>query len=143
MIPDLRAIAYGDGIHLIFGPPPEPTPELTIDYCGPFIYEDGQLKRVLFDGGYITFDANSNNAPEYHFHVTDHLGNVRAVVNENNAIEEVNHYYPYGSLFGESTGLANTVQPYKYSGKELDRMHGLNMFDHGATTATDEIRVES
>ena len=74
----------------------------------------------------------SNNAPEYHFHVTDHLGNVRAVLNENNAIEEINHYYPYGTLFGESTGLSNSTQPYKYTGKELDRMHGLDLHDHGA-----------
>ncbi len=127
-----QVIRDEDGNIIGFGPPPEPTPELTIDYCGPFIYEDGQLKRVLFDGGYITFDENSNNAPEYHFHVTDHLGNVRAVVNVNNAIEEVNHYYPYGTLFGESTGLANSTQPYKYTGKELDRMHGLDLHDHGA-----------
>ena len=113
-----------------YGPPPEPTSELTIDYCGPFIYEDGQLKRVLFDGGYITLDTN--NTPQYHFYITDHLGNIRAVVNENNAIEEINHYYPYGTLFGESTGLANSTQPYKYTGKELDRMHGLDLHDHGA-----------
>ena len=24
------------------------------------------------------------------------------------------------------------VQPYKYNGKELDRMHGLNTYDYGA-----------
>ena len=24
------------------------------------------------------------------------------------------------------------VPPYKYNGKELDRMHGLNTYDHGA-----------
>jgi hypothetical protein len=23
-------------------------------------------------------------------------------------------------------------QPYKYNGKELDKMHGLNTYDHGA-----------
>ncbi len=31
---------------------------------------------------------------------------------------------------GEST--AGGVQPYKYNGKELDRMHGLDLFDYGA-----------
>jgi RHS repeat-associated protein len=35
-----------------------------------------------------------------------------------------------GGLFGEST--AGGVQPYKYNGKELDRMHGLDLFDYGA-----------
>ena len=29
-------------------------------------------------------------------------------------------------------GGATSVQPFKYSGKELDRMHGLNWYDHGA-----------
>ena len=62
----------------------------------------------------------------------DSLSIIGAVVNQNDSIEEINHYYPYGTLFGESTGLANTVQPYKYSGKELDRMHGLDMYDYGA-----------
>jgi len=42
----------------------------------------------------------------------------------------VNHYYPFGGLMGEST--AGGVQPYKYNGKELDRMHGLDLFDYGA-----------
>jgi RHS repeat-associated protein len=42
----------------------------------------------------------------------------------------VNHYYPYGGLFGESTN--DEVQRYKYNGKELDRMHGLNLYDYGA-----------
>ena len=112
-------------------PPPPPRLEIRRDYCGPFIYENNALKRILFNGGYITFYANSNQ-PEYHYYVKDHLGNIRAVINENDSIEEINHYYPYGTLFGESTGLANSVQPYKYSGKELDRMHGLDRFDHGA-----------
>ena len=85
---------------------------------------------MLFDGGHIT--PNTDGTGEFHFFIKDHLGNIRAVVSENNALEEVNHYYPYGSLFGESTGLPNSTQPYKYTGKELDRMHGLDLHDHGA-----------
>ncbi len=44
--------------------------------------------------------------------------------------QQVNHYYPYGGLMGESTG--GDVQRYKYNGKELNRMHGLDWFDYGA-----------
>ena len=105
---------------------------MTRDYCGPFIYENGTLARILFDGGYVTFDAANNNTPEYHFYITDHLGNIRLVQKVDGTIEETNHYYPYGTMFGESTGLANSTQPYKYTGKELDRMHGLDLHDHGA-----------
>ena len=45
-------------------------------------------------------------------------------------VEQVNHYYPYGGLMGESTN--SDAQPYKYNGKELDRHHGLDWYDYGA-----------
>ena len=41
-----------------------------------------------------------------------------------------NKIYEDGALFAESTN--GDVQPYKYNGKELDRMHGLDCYDHGA-----------
>ena len=52
------------------------------------------------------------------------------MVNPDGSSGQVNHYYPFGGLFGESTG--NAVQPYKYNGKELDRTHGLDWYDYGA-----------
>ena len=45
-------------------------------------------------------------------------------------MEQVNHYYPYGGLMGESTN--GDIQRYKYNGKELDRMNGLDWYDYGA-----------
>jgi RHS repeat-associated protein len=47
-------------------------------------------------------------------------------------IEESNHYYPFGMLYGESVGSTNNRQPYKYNGKELQTAHGLNLHDYGA-----------
>ncbi len=44
--------------------------------------------------------------------------------------QQVNHYYPYGGLMGESS--SGDVQPYKYNGKRLDRTHGLDWYDYGA-----------
>ena len=99
----------------------------TIDYVGDKIYEDGVLSRILIEGGYVDY---SGETPIYHTYLTDHQGNVRVVVYENAAVKQVNHYYPYGALFAESTN--GNVQPYKYNGKELDRMHGLDWYDHGA-----------
>ena len=61
---------------------------------------------------------------EYHFYITDHQGNIRVVANQNGEVEQMNHYYPYGGLMGESTG--SDAQPYKYNGKELDRHSGLD-----------------
>ena len=62
--------------------------------------------------------------------VTDHQGNVRVVAGPDGGTEEVSHYYPYGALMGESRSAAN--QPYKYNGKELDRIFGLDWYDYGA-----------
>ena len=102
------------------------------DYCGNFIYEDGALKMLPFDGGYATF--TNSNAPEFHFYIKDHLGNNRVVADANGNTEQVNHYYPFGGLMAESTG---NVQTYKYNGKELDRIHGLDSYDYGARWMSD------
>ena len=96
-------------------------------YCGKMLYENGTLKQILIDGGYITFNGST---PQYHYYLKDHLGNNRVVVNASGTVEQVNHYYPYGGLMGESTN--GDVQRYKYNGKELDRMNGLDWYDYGA-----------
>ena len=62
----------------------------------------------------------------------DHLGNIREVISETGAIEQVTHYYPFGTPFSDGSGTAPDVQPYKYNGKEFDAMHGLNTYDYGA-----------
>ncbi|KXB46393.1 RHS repeat-associated core domain protein [Bacteroidales bacterium KA00344] len=90
------------------------------------IYENGNLKTVLIDGGYITFNGA---APVYHYYLQDHLGNNRVVVQANGTVEQVNHYYPFGGLFDENIG--DDKQPYKYNGKELDLIHGLDWYDYG------------
>ena len=99
----------------------------VIDYCGNCVYENGTLRRILVEGGYIAFDSNSQ--PVYHFYLQDHLGNNRVVANASGQAEQVNHYYPYGGLMAEST--CGDVQRYKYNGKELDRMLGLDWYDYG------------
>ena len=99
------------------------------DYCGNVIYEDLRPipDRILFDGGYVTF---SNKQPVYHFYLTDHQGNVRVVASADGTLEETNHYYPFGALFGESAG--SNRQRYKYNGKELERLLALDWYDYGA-----------
>ena len=101
----------------------------TTDYIGNFIFEDGKLDKYLFDGGYCSFDNNQN--PTFHYYEKDHLGSVRMVVNENGTIEQVNHYYPFGGVYGDLAYNAE-AQRNKYIGKEFDHMHGLDCYDHGA-----------
>ena len=101
---------------------------LKTDYCGNMIYENRKLSKILTDVGYITLNSGGE-PPMYHYYLKDHLGNNRVVMNERGAVEQVNHYYAFGGLMGESTG--GEEQPYKYNGKELDRMHGLDWLDCG------------
>ncbi|RHJ83936.1 RHS repeat domain-containing protein [Parabacteroides sp. AM08-6] len=93
----------------------------TTDYVGNYIYIDGTLKRVLLEGGYL------GERDVYCFYVTDHLGNNRIVANNSGASIQSVQYYPYGMQLGNITG--SNAQPYKYSGKEYDDMHGLNLYD--------------
>ena len=110
-------------------PPQSTNVALTLktDYCGNMIYENGQLSKILTDVGYITL---ANSTPTYHYYLQDHLGNNRVVIDEHGQVEQVNHYYAFGGLMGESTG--GGAQSYKYNGKELDHMHGLDWYDYGA-----------
>ena len=101
----------------------------TTDYIGNFIFEDGKLSKFLFDGGYCSFDNSQN--PTFHYYEKDHLGSVRMVVNENGTIEQVNHYYPFGGVYGDLS-YNSEYQKSKYIGKEFDHMHGLDLYDHGA-----------
>ena len=64
-------------------------------------------------------------------HACDHQGNVRVVMGGDGTLEQVTHYYPFGGIYGDA-GLNAEFQPYKYNGKELDRMHGLDWYDYGA-----------
>ena len=114
--------AAGKKLHVAYG-----SPNSTTDYCGNMIYENGALKQILIDDGYVTF---SGTTPVYHYYLKDHQGNNRVVLNASGTIEQVNHYFPYGYLYGESTNSG--VQPYKYNGKEFDMMHGLHWYDYGA-----------
>ena len=95
------------------------------DYVGSVIYENGSLKRILVDGGYI-------EGGTYYFYFNDHLGNVRAVIDMNNYNIQFNHYYPFGLPMAETTDGKQNEQPYKYNGKEFERKNRLNWMDYGA-----------
>jgi RHS repeat-associated protein len=86
---------------------------------------------ILTEEGFITME---NGAPLYHYYTKDYQGNNRMVVKADDHMdgraEQYNHYYPFGGVF--ETDNNSSTQPFKYNGKELDRMFGLNWYDYSA-----------
>ena len=102
---------------------------------GSLVMEDGMIDKFLFDGGYAQASAVNPTTYSFSFYYynQDHLGNNREVVDSAGTVKQVTNYYPFGTPYTDTTTLQNaSLQPYKYNGKELDRMHGLNTYDYGA-----------
>ena len=73
-----------------------------LTYCGNVVYEGDVRKFLLTGEGYVTLADN-----KYHYYMQDHQGNNRVVIDQNGAVEEVNHYYPFGGVFASTS----SVQP--------------------------------
>jgi RHS repeat-associated protein len=103
-------------------------------------YVDGLILRNAaplmwrHDGGYVELDANGTPTG-WNYYVTDHLGSTRMVVDSNDSIRETISYYPFGSEMRMENPalLTNDLNhPFRFTGKELVRLNGLNMYDFGA-----------
>jgi len=104
----------------------------TIDWCGDLVLEKvgsgtRAAKRLRLDGGYV--DLASGDSARRHF-VRDHLGSVRAVVNDAGTVLETDDYYPLGGPL--PTGTSTTLQPEKYQGKDWNPAASFNVYDFGA-----------
>ena len=125
-------VTFGDGSTITYSYAADGTKLRTVhtisgtttqkDYCGNVVYENGVQKLLLTEEGYVDLSNSS-----YYYYLKDHQGNNRVVVSSGGTVAEVNHYYPFGGLFANTS-----VQPYKYNGKELDTKKGLNWYDYGA-----------
>ena len=102
----------------------------STDYLlgGSLVMQNGTIDKFLFEGGYAQVRTAANNF-EFYYYNQDHLGNNREVVDANGKIRQTTNYYAFGMISEESS---SSIQPYKYNGKELDRMHGLDTYDYGA-----------
>ena len=105
---------------------------------GSLVMQEEKIDKVLFDGGYFKATVlNYTNPTTYgftlYYYNKDHLGNNREVVNASGNVQQVTNYYPFGAPYADPVAVMNaSYQPYKYNGKELDTMHGLNTYDYGA-----------
>ena len=97
--------------------------------------KNGKIDKILFDGGYAQDTSANSTTDKFAFYYSnqDHLGNNREVVDANGVVQQVTNYYPFGAPYVDATAVkCDSLQPYKYNGKELDLMHGLNTYDYGA-----------
>ena len=104
------------------------------------MYVDGLMLRGdttlmwRFDGGYVELNANGTPT-RWNYYVTDHLSSTRMVVDSNDSIRETINYYPFGSemqMVNPALLTGGTSHPYRFTGKELDKLNSLNMYDFGA-----------
>ena len=104
----------------------------STDYLlgGTLLLKNGTVDKYLFNGGYC---HNTDSALAFYYFNQDHLGNNREVVDEEGRVVQTNNYYPFGTPIYDEANITNaSLQPFKYNGKELDMMHGLNTYDYGA-----------
>lgn len=102
---------------------------------GSLTMKNGKIDKYLFEGGYAQASVASSTTDNFAFYYynQDHLGNIREVVNASGSVQQVTNYYPFGAPYADIPAATNPdFQPYKYNGKELDKMHGLNTYDYGA-----------
>ncbi|GHV45751.1 hypothetical protein FACS1894180_8510 [Bacteroidia bacterium] len=75
------------------------------------------------------YQGNQENLVKIKVQTKDHRGNNCAVADEYGGAVQQMQYYPYGMPFAINE---DEIQPYKYNGKELDQMNGLNLYDYSA-----------
>ena len=99
-------------------------------YAGPFVLSGDSL-RYKYAGGSVLIPLDGSPVKPC-FYALDHLGSVRLVVSADGQVMERSDYYPSGCMITGNITNEGNIQPYKYTGKELDPMHGLYTYDYGA-----------
>ena len=110
---------------------------ISTDYLlgGALTLKNGRIDKYYFEGGFARAFETSATTDRFVFYYynQDHLGNNREVVDIKGRIYQVTNYYPLGAPYADENAIkGENLQPYKYNGKELDLMHGLNTYDYGA-----------
>lgn len=103
-------------------------------YVDGLVLRGGKPLLWRFDGGYV--ELNDNGTPTgWNYYVTDHLGSTRMVVSSNDSIKETINYYPFGSemrMQPPALLTEDTRHPFRFTGKELEKINSLNWYDFGA-----------
>lgn len=107
-----------------------------LEYIGSLIYarngDDLTLESAGFDGGRFVAASGSEGMkvlPQYH--ITDHLGSVRVVLNSEGVVEEYSDYFPFGKRIQFPDNPVSDNR-YHYSGKEDQSFASIPYSDFGA-----------
>ncbi|WP_295731670.1 RHS repeat domain-containing protein [uncultured Muribaculum sp.] len=96
------------------------TPHMDYAYCGNYEYRNGSLSRIVTPVGYY-------EGGRHHYQLNDYQGNVRCVVSDTLRLVSAVHYYPGGSLFGESHGYWQDGRLFQ--GAQLEKSYGHAFYD--------------
>ena len=90
--------------------------------------KDGVLtpESVAITGGRAVCDTTDTWAANYY--ICDHLGSVRTVTDENGTVLANYDYLPYGTDMSRDAATAD-VTDYRFTGKEVQRDFGANLYD--------------
>ncbi len=103
-------------------------------YRGSFVLlEDGTVESVGFSCGRILRRASTGAVDDVRYHVTDHLGSVRATVDAQGAVRSRSDYHPFGGRTGTYAETGDADGRWRFSGKEWqEEPAGLPLLDFGA-----------
>ena len=116
---------------------------VVVDYVGPFIYENDELKAIFTsEGRIVPFISGSDVLYKYEYNLKDHLGNTRVMFaghsNGQPELMQTAEYYPFGMVMNKQNyfGEAEMENDYLYNGKEQqnDELSGVSLdwYDYGA-----------
>ena len=105
-------------------------------YFGNLVIRNGRPFRILHNEGYVDL-TDLGQIDQKYYHIKDHLGNVRVVIQDYNnsyLINQVSTYYPFGMVLQPERFVNSqdeTDNAYLYNGKEQQEMPG-GGYDYGA-----------
>ncbi|WP_333575991.1 DUF6443 domain-containing protein [Sphingobacterium sp.] len=101
----------------------------TTQYIDGIQYKNGSIEFIQTEDGRI---LPNGSGFIYEYFLTDHLGNVRAVVDHSGTLKQVQDYYPFGMEMNQGNALNTASNLYKYNGKEKQVEFSLDQLDYGA-----------
>ena len=111
-------------------------------YLGTMVYKLNNggwtLETTPFTGGRFVRNATGNLVEQRH--ITDHLGSTRTIVEGDDYTEvEQNDYYPFGKRIADNTLPTTATNRWRFSGKEIQTLGGINLIDFGLRLYDDHI----